>query len=1329
MGQNHYYLLINIFLFFFKTTKSKECNRSNPILKDGQCSLIYCTEEEFNLGQCIKNNSIIKIQWLNNIIQVGDKNYRYLNFITTSKNETFFETSDHPESDQRIFFGIKENGSPFFEDSNGIKKYIIKKQIADNEKKYESEAGLIKVNSEDINYKDKEYIITIGKGSTSTEIFNYNDLDEEIQKFKTNDFLGYTSQTYIGSTIILTEEGKHYFIFALIKGGSGGYFFSIVKFKFIIQLGTNQISYTKEAFKEDYETANRRMVSCFITENKTIVCFYFSKLEYKYAISILNTSIEKVKEEDVLLESTTDSKYLFYKCIHFKKEIGIFVYYLGNDGESPKIKILELKENYSLDNYISGFIESLPLSSISKKNDYNYNDLIKLSDILICFATSSSDKETLTILLLNFYQEKNYNIRYYMIPLFKLYKHKFLWEIRLHRYNQHAMFAFSYCNQSSCSTDETDEHYSGLMIFSYPNINETNINLNKYFYEKDINYLQVNFSENVNIDNNIFGLVIYGIKIINISQNKFELYSTKNNKEIKNDDIIDKNDIIKIYSSNNEYNIMNCEIKYQLIITEPDYDEYNKYPTYIYKENDSNEKTNFKKTNYYGKIGSYTIIIDNELSGNCLSKFCILCSKNDNNYCIVCKNNYSFEANENYTNFKKCEEIDVETREENVCTIEKILDNKCKNEDLTIQQYFEIYEKLNDNLPNWKIKKENIIVQTKNVTFQMATYNEQKNYNNKDISNIDIGKCEGYLKEKYDINQDLIIIKSDIKTEDLTKTFVQYDIYNPKNLKQFDINECKDFPIIISTPVYLTNDIELLYDSLNKSGYNLFDPNDTFYKDVCAPYTTLNNTDMILEDRKEILSNFGNNSLCQADCKFIGYNLNNKKSTCECKTEDTLINNNNKFNISEMFDRNIIHDSLLSTIKNSNFLVLKCYKVAIDLNTILTNIGRIIMLLILIIFIILTIIHYIVEKNKIHDIIFEIVSKKLKSLKNQSNKLNYRTKNKMENDILINKKMKDKKKNRKNKEKEKKEKRETNNILKSSPPKLKRKKDKINNKSKSSMNIIKIKKSPKSKDYLYIKNFDASSKVISIVEERGRNKTVNNNDSSLIVVNYNDQELNNMEYKKALIYDKRTYFQYYYSLLKKKQLILFSFFPSNDYNLLIIKINLFLVSFSLYFTINGFFFTDNTMHRIYANKGEYTIIYQIPKILISSAISIVINIILKLLALSEKDIINFKKDKNNNKIKEKSEKLTNYLKIKIIIFIVLSFLLLLFFCYFISCFCGVFSNTQMFLFKDTCVSFLISMIYPFVINLIPGIFRIIALRDKKKSRNSLYKISIIIALI
>ena len=227
----------------------------------------------------------------------------------------------------------------------------------------------------------------------------------------------------------------------------------------------------------------------------------------------------------------------------------------------------------------------------------------------------------------------------------------------------------------------------------------------------------------------------------------------------------------------------------------------------------------------------------------------------------------------------------------------------------------------------------------------------------------------------------------------------------------------------------------------------------------------------------------------------------------------------------------------------------------------------------------------------------------------------------------------------------------------------------------------------------------------------------------------NDQELNTLEYEIAILIDKRTYFQYYWSLLKKKHLIFFTFLPSNDYNLMTIKICLFLLSFSLYFTINGFFFSDETMHKIHEDNGNFNFLIQIPQILYSTVISAVINMILKLLSLSEKNILTIKQEEDVNKTKIKSKIIKRCLIIKFIIFFILNCLLLLFFWYFISCFCGVYRNTQIILIKDTLVSFGISMLYPFGLNLLPGLLRIPALRAEKKDKKGLYKISTIIALI
>ena len=229
--------------------------------------------------------------------------------------------------------------------------------------------------------------------------------------------------------------------------------------------------------------------------------------------------------------------------------------------------------------------------------------------------------------------------------------------------------------------------------------------------------------------------------------------------------------------------------------------------------------------------------------------------------------------------------------------------------------------------------------------------------------------------------------------------------------------------------------------------------------------------------------------------------------------------------------------------------------------------------------------------------------------------------------------------------------------------------------------------------------------------------------------NLNTAELNNLEYGKAIIMDKRTFLQYYFSLLKKKHLLLFTFLPTNDYNVMTLKISLFLVSFSLYLNINCFFFNDDTMHKIYKDNGVFNFLAQIPKILYSSIISSLINIILKALSLSENDILKIKDEKSMITTVEKSKKIEKCIKIKFKFFFLISLILMLFFWYFISCFCAVYNNTQAILFKDTLISFALSMLYPIGLNLLPGIFRIPSSRAKEKNKECMYSFSKIIALI
>ena len=187
-------------------------------------------------------------------------------------------------------------------------------------------------------------------------------------------------------------------------------------------------------------------------------------------------------------------------------------------------------------------------------------------------------------------------------------------------------------------------------------------------------------------------------------------------------------------------------------------------------------------------------------------------------------------------------------------------------------------------------------------------------------------------------------------------------------------------------------------------------------------------------------------------------------------------------------------------------------------------------------------------------------------------------------------------------------------------------------------------------------------------------------------------------------------------------------FNNNDYNSKIIKINLFLFGFAIEYTINALFYNDDTMHKIYKIKGEFDLETLIPIAVYSTIISTILDYSFNFLSLSNDSIINFKQDNSIINIKKRTKSLINNLIIKFILYFIISFLFLLFFWYYISIFCVIYKNTQIHLLKDTLISMGLSLIFPFVIYLLPGIFRIPSLSIKNKKRECLYNFSKILQL-
>ena len=636
-----------------------------------------------------------------------------------------------------------------------------------------------------------------------------------------------------------------------------------------------------------------------------------------------------------------------------------------------------------------------------------------------------------------------------------------------------------------------------------------------------------------------------------------------------------------------------------------------------------------------------------------------------------------------------CEEIILEETniEENEFQIEDFFLGKYKITNKNNELIYKIINSTINEIQKGKLNslikniigenKEDYLVNEDTEKYQLTSAYNQKNKNFINISTINLGDCENKLKERYNID-DLILFKFEYLIQGLNIPIIKFNVFDPYSNKLLDLNYCNNTNIYFNIPV-----------SINENELFLHDPKSDYYNNICYTYTTLNGTDITLKDRKNDY-NIKNMSLCEKNCDFYGYDFQSKNVICECNIEKR----------SPLFFKDIINqEKLLNNfidIKSiTNINVMKCYELLFSRKGIINNIGNYILLSIISISIILSILFYFKGYKEIMNKIKKIMYlKKKKDITDNQTINNNSIKNKEKsNDILNKSNSFDKYKNI-----------------------IKIEEKSYNNEKYNSFNLLENEKKGKY-------NIINVNKKLNENEKSMKLNNIKKYKNIYLVENYNDYELNTFSYKEASEKDKRTFLEFYISLIKEKHLLIFSFYPTDDYNSMIMKINFFFFSFALYYIVNSLFFTDSTMHKIYVDEGIFDFLYFIPIIIYSTIISSLIQYIMKALSLSESDIMKIKKEKNYGESEKIMPKIVKCLIIKFICFFIFSFLLLILFWYYISCFCAVYKNTQFILIKDTLISFALSMIYPFFIYLLPGILRIPILTHKKKCLNVCYKIN------
>ena len=1424
-------LLVQNIVFFVDLIEycKSSCPKDSPFLKDEVC-LSCCTNDEINNKICIIDNEIMKTQFINKINYLSGNGYNYLNMAVTKNQDLLVLISSYPESNDRILFGLTNEGRGYFNEDKKCSITINDRTVTG---KFESEIFVFKLLD-----GTKEYLLSFGKTPQYIEFYDINS-KKIINYYPINTFFYqlYDVRQLVGAYFKITTNDKNYYLIGLLSTkynaqGKGTPTLSLIKFS-IKSINTFNNAVTREINANiDVNVYDSRVVSCYELSTFYISCFYKND-KNKYTMGIFSSNLKAETSKELATADKNDLK--FFKCAHFFGEIGAFIYYSNNN---PPYATIEFKRYSS--NKITDAFSKLSFNNYLFQYNVTNNDIIKIFDKKIFFVAVSLDKLKLYVISIYNYDQQKITERIYEINSFLFNGYYFYNVIRLQIFVNYLAFA-------SNGFSDKEESFTALTIFSYPNSTDINNELTEYLFNNNqikIDNIKLKLRDICNIENNIFGHILTGIKILEIYKTTNHYLALQNGAEIAKNDIIDIDETLKLIipKTDHIYTEFTYGIKYVCQATEPEYEEYNKYVKESQDTGTSgkeNEFFNSQKQEYSGRHSYHYFLLSNILTEEGCDTNCELCYNSNKNKCITCINDDYDILDTN----KKCKEllttpdiietdiseikntipklkvttvpiIEITIPKINVntnpiietiipkipvttnpiiettipkfivttnpkyetfstiieatnmpnlvnCTARTIIEGICIG-NLTDEMADEIYFYIKKNIINPNFTEDNLIIKTPSVAYQLTSLNYQIN-NNLNLSIVDLGECEIKIKEENNIPEelDLIIYKIDIQNPDKSLTYVQYEIYHPITFNQLSLDVCQDSLINITVPAELGAETIQFYQSLESQGYNMFDSNNEFYNDICTPYTSIYNTDILLIDRKkDIYSKYSNITICQDKCSLESYNSNSNTVSCYCKAQSN--NTDLNLNIQPKFSIQNIGDVFLNYLNNSNFRVLKCYKVAIDLNTIFDNIGRIIMTLILFLFIVLFIIFLIKGNKQISIYTKQIINYKLMNKKENNNnntknvgelnnelksniknkylngnKFNYLKKknnikkfvsknkiSKTTSNPIKNKKIFNKKNNRNNLNSNKlllKANKKLINSFKSSSPLFSKDKSIINQKSSSNNKLKKIIKNNQNNILVYnfINNYNSNKKE-STKKNKAREKAKNL---------FTDQELNRLDYNKALLYDKRTYAQYYCSLLKRKQLLMFTFLPVLDYNLQYIKIILFLISFSLYFSVNGFFFSDKTIHSIYEDKGLANYLNQIASILYSSIIPSVINAILKLLSLSENDIYLMKQQKDGKNLLKIAKEIEACIKIKFILFFIICYLLLFFFWYFISCFCGVYKNTQIVLITDTFISFGTSMIYPFGLSLLPGIFRIQALRAKNKDKKCLFQISSLVALI
>ena len=1112
-------------------------------------------------------------------------------------------------------------------------------------------------------------------------------------------------------------------------------------------------------------------------DGKYAIIFYDLDLNLKNEINITDIITEPRSGDGV-----------FSKCLYLKEKYAAFIYFTkGYDATTILFNILKFDKTgdspndlYSYTEILTKNIEDIQANCIS---DVPLNDFVKVDDNRLVFVTTVRGENidvdvyhfSLHIIFMDLYNTyEKMKTRHFH---YDLSWHQIRKELYGYIYNGYFVLSATVVTPQSYTSED---YFSFLLFFGYANGTDMEIDISPYLtdvpdHDASKNLYNFLISKLV-IDNNIFEYEqINRINLVTIPPEL--LFYNKTNGEKDENKLINNNDFFEeehVLEQNKNLNKIDklYYLEYQYLVKEPEYSVfYNTDNKDVSGEDNLEEIFNQNRKTFYGRTNILKFKLCYDFCGKCIE----FGTKINEQKCLTCLENYAYnywhyvdkytqncvqenhfydealqdniECDGTFKYFypqegkKICFKSDLNCPDEfnyyNSTTKEcqkvpKISEscsfNEYKNNNCSLNESnSEILSKMRDMIYSFPGRGSSLVVEGQNgVAFKVYdTAREYKMSANDRLTIIDLGNCEQKLKNYYHINEPLLIVQAEQYTDKAYEKNVKYEVYNPITYANLELSHCENTQISMYIPVNLTEEAENFYKQLIDQGYDPFNINDKFYREICTPYTSENGTDVLLDDREEFIYNsIVNETLCPENCEYSAYMLDKKYLKCDCDINTTGIDT---LDLHHLSGKNI-YKSFLGTMKLSNYKVMICYNLVFNLKIFLHNYGSIGALILFGIYVGFMI-YYCFKgitslKINISKLMFEspkIQKEELKivpeeKIKEKVNKNRRRsTKYQHKNKAKLN--YPPKKRNTKRltkataiKETEGAELFQIGNEINNQKPK--RKSFKLKSKAEKNKIIV----PPQ------IDNLKTSDEI-------NKNKNEENDDKKKEILNLDNFELNNLDYEEASDLDNRSFCTTYYSVLMREHLFLFTFLSWNDYNIFHIKVERFLLQLCTDMTMNGFFFIHESMHKKYTENEDFTFVQKLPQLLFTLIVSHIIEVILCYFSMTDSAYYEIKSLPKTRESQEKILNIINCVERKLVSFYLVSFLLFLFYWYFISAFCAVYKNTQVIFLRDSGISFLISFIDPFIIYAFTCLLRKISLSICcKKKLCCLYKLSDLIPI-